>query len=65
MLQIRIRMYLGLPDPDPLVRYTDPDPSIIKQNSQQNLDSFCFVTSLCDSLSLKNVVSVPFFSKIK
>ncbi len=24
-------MYLGLPDPDPLVRGTDPDPSIIKQ----------------------------------
>jgi hypothetical protein len=27
----RIRMVLGLPDPDPLVRGTDPDPSIIKQ----------------------------------
>ncbi len=27
----RIRMFLGLPDPDPLVRDTDPDPSIIKQ----------------------------------
>ncbi len=29
----RIRMFLGLldPDPDPLVRCTDPDPSIIKQ----------------------------------
>ncbi len=24
--------FLGLSDPDPLVRYTDPDPSIIKQN---------------------------------
>jgi hypothetical protein len=33
-LRIRIRrihMFLGLPDPDPLVRDTDPDPSIIKQ----------------------------------
>jgi hypothetical protein len=34
-LQIRIRMFLGLPDPDPLVRGTDPDPaldpSVIKQ----------------------------------
>ncbi len=32
-LRIRIRMFLGLldPDPDPLVRCTDPDPSIIKQ----------------------------------
>jgi hypothetical protein len=27
----RIRMFLGLPDPDPLVRGMDPDPSIIKQ----------------------------------
>jgi hypothetical protein len=29
----RIRMLLGLldPDPDPLIRRTDPDPSIIKQ----------------------------------
>ncbi len=30
-------MFLGLPDP--LVRYMDPDPSIIKKN----IDSFCFV----------------------
>jgi hypothetical protein len=27
----RIRMFLGLPDPDPLVRCMDPDPSIIMQ----------------------------------
>jgi hypothetical protein len=39
-------MFLGLPDPDPLVRDTDPDPSIIKQNSKKNIDSYCFVTSL-------------------
>jgi hypothetical protein len=26
VLGIRIRMILGLPDPDPLVRGTDPDP---------------------------------------
>jgi hypothetical protein len=42
-------MLLGLldPDPDPLVRGADPDfeTSIIKKNSKQNLDSFCFVTS--------------------
>jgi hypothetical protein len=33
VLQIRIwiRMIRGLLDPDPLVRGTDPDPSIIKQ----------------------------------
>jgi hypothetical protein len=28
----RIHMVLGLMDPDPLVRSTDPDPSIVKQN---------------------------------
>ncbi len=39
------RMFLGLLDPDPLVRCTDPDPSIIKQNIKNNLDSYCFVTS--------------------
>jgi hypothetical protein len=50
-------MILGLPDPDPLVRdmdpdldpdldpATDPDPSIIKQKSKKNLDSYCFATS--------------------
>jgi hypothetical protein len=40
-------MFLGLldPDPDPLLRAVDPDPSIIKQNSEKNLDSYCFVTS--------------------
>ncbi len=27
----QIHMFLGLPDPDPLVRGTDPDPFIIKQ----------------------------------
>ena len=34
VLRIRIRripMFLGLLDPDPLVRGTDPDPSTIKQ----------------------------------
>jgi hypothetical protein len=34
----------GPPDLDPFVRGTDPDPSIIKQNSKRNLDSYCFVT---------------------
>jgi hypothetical protein len=27
-------MFLGLPDPDPLVRGTDPDPSIFKQKKK-------------------------------
>jgi hypothetical protein len=30
--RIRTRMFLDLPHPDPSVRGTDPDPSIIKQN---------------------------------
>jgi hypothetical protein len=44
-------MFLGLmdPDPDPSVRgmgpYPDLDPSITKQKSKKNLDSYCFVTS--------------------
>ncbi len=43
-----IHMFLGLadPHPDPLVRYMDPDPSIISKNSKKNIDSYCFVTSV-------------------
>ncbi len=37
---------------------TDPDPSIIKQNSKKNIGSYCFVTSF-DFLSLKYDVNVP------
>jgi hypothetical protein len=47
-------MFLGLPDPDPLVRgmdldpdqalNSDPDPSITMKNSKKNLDSYCFAT---------------------
>ncbi len=42
----RIRMYLDLLDPDPLVRGMDPDPdpTIINQNSKKKLDSYCFVS---------------------
>jgi hypothetical protein len=32
-----ICMFLGFPDPDPLVRGTDPDSSIIKQKIVRNL----------------------------
>jgi hypothetical protein len=48
----RIRMFLGLLDPDPVVRGTipypamAPDPSIIKQCSKINLNSYCFVPFL-------------------
>jgi hypothetical protein len=42
-------MFMGLPDPDQLVRGVDPDPSLIIQSSRKtskkNLDSYCFVTS--------------------
>ncbi len=48
----RIPMFLGLPDPS--VRGLDPDPSIIKQNSKKNLDSYCFVTYFGFFLSLKD-----------
>jgi hypothetical protein len=55
-------MVLGLPDPDPLVRGMDPDPtpdsSIIMQKSKKNFESYYFVT-LFDFLSLKNDVNVP------
>jgi hypothetical protein len=42
-----MHMFLGLPDPnpDPSVRDTDTDPSIIQQKSKKNIDSYCFVTS--------------------
>ncbi len=52
VLRNRIRMFLGLPDPDPLIWGTDsyltpdPDPFIIMQNSKRNLYSYYFVTSL-------------------
>jgi hypothetical protein len=52
-------MFLGLPDPDPLVRGMDPDPAPDPDpSSKKNLDSYCFVTSL-DFLSLKNDVNAP------
>jgi hypothetical protein len=62
----RIHVFLGLQDPDPLVRCIDPDPDpaldpdpdpYIMQNSKKNLDSYYFVT-LFEFLSLKNDVNV-------
>ncbi len=41
----RIRKFRGLPDPDPLVRGTDPDPSTSK-NNMKKLYLYSFVTSL-------------------
>ncbi len=67
-LWIRIRMFLGHPDPlvrctdqTPLVRGTnpapDPEPLSSSKNGKKNLDSYCFVTPLC-LLSFKNDVNV-------
>jgi hypothetical protein len=53
----RIRMFLGLLDPDPKVRGTDPDSSIIKLNSKKNLNP-TVLWLLYDFLSLKNYVDV-------
>ncbi len=65
VFRIRIHVFFGLPDPDPLVRGLDPDPaldpSIIMQKyvlHKKNLESYYFAT-LCDFLSLKNNVNVP------
>ncbi len=72
-IQIRIRihqiqMFLGLPDPDPLVRgmdpelAPDPDPSIIllssSKTSKKNLDFYCFVTSF-ELFIFENDINVP------
>jgi hypothetical protein len=60
-------MFLGLPDPDPLVRGMNPDPDPAGSGSgsfyhhakivKKNLDSSYFLT-LFDFLSLKNYVNV-------
>jgi hypothetical protein len=50
-------MFLGLLDPDPLVRGMDPDPApdpnplSASKNSKENLDSYCFMTSFDSVLS--------------
>ncbi len=62
-MRIRIRMFLGLPDPDQLVRRRDQIVStgIVRdqkhKNSKENLDSYYFVTSLWIIL-FKNDVNV-------
>jgi hypothetical protein len=62
VFRIRIHIFLGLPDPDLLVRGIDPDPSTILlsscKNSKKKLDSYCFVTSF-GLFTLKNDVNVP------
>ncbi len=48
VLRIQIRMFLGLPDPIPLVRGLGPapDPTVIKKNNKKNLNCYYFVTPL-------------------
>ncbi len=62
VLLIRIlRMFMGLldPDPDPLVRGMDPDPSIIKQKIVRKTLIPTALRLLFDFLSSKNDVNVP------
>ncbi len=62
MLQIRrLRTFLGLLDldPDPLVRGTDQDPSIIKQKVVRNTLIPAVFRLLYDFLSLKHYVNIP------
>jgi hypothetical protein len=42
---LRIRKFFGPLDSDPLVRGMDMEPSITKQKSKKNLDSYYFATS--------------------
>jgi hypothetical protein len=49
VLWIGIRIFLGLPDPDPPLFCTypdlDPDPCITRKKSKKNLDFYYFATS--------------------
>jgi hypothetical protein len=44
--------FLGLPDPNTLVRGTDPDPSSSSKNSKNNLYFYCFATFYLDNYFL-------------
>jgi hypothetical protein len=56
VLRIRIRMFLGLldPDPDPLVKGMDPITASVQQKSKKNryLFFFCFFLLLFDFLHI-------------
>jgi hypothetical protein len=57
-------MFLGLPDPDPLVRGMDRILlSSWKTTSKKKLDSYYFMTLFVDFFSLKSDVNVPLKSK--
>jgi hypothetical protein len=36
-------MFLGLPDPDPIITCTDPDPTINKKKSKKKLDFYYLI----------------------
>jgi hypothetical protein len=61
VLWIVIRMFLGLPDPDPPLFFTypdlDPDPSITSKKERKTLISTFL--RLSDFLSIKTDVNVP------
>jgi hypothetical protein len=56
-------MFLGLPDPDPLVRYPNPDWDPASFNHQPKIVRKTLIPAVSwlpyDFLSLKNVVNVP------
>ncbi len=58
---LRIRMCLGLPDPE--IRGMDQYPSIIKQKEDEKPWFLLFLWFLYDFLSLKNYINVPSKSK--
>ncbi len=52
-------MFLGLPDPDILVKCMDPDPSIVKQKNKKKTLIPTVLRLLLDFLSFKKDVNVP------
>jgi hypothetical protein len=56
-------VFLGLPDPDLLVRGVDPDPSL-SSCKNSNLDFYYLLTNF-DFLSLKNDVNVASKSNLQ
>jgi hypothetical protein len=61
-MRIRIRMFVGLPDPDPSLFCTDPDPSINKQKKVRTTlisTILWLLFHFFDFLSIKIDVNVP------
>jgi hypothetical protein len=66
-IRIRIHMFLGLldPDPNPIVKGMDPDPSIISKKIGRKTLISTVLGLFFDFLSLKNYVNVPSKSNIQ